>query len=157
MAISSARGKSASDEAMASTAYGSCYHQEGKFKEAEKWLGAAVRLNPGLAEAHVNLVNCYLAQDRVEEARKVITDAKEQAPHPIYKKLEARIAGNEGWGRGYAGDPAGAGYRSGPRARRAPGLAAPASSPLKRVDQPGAPVYLCSVLSRCREHRAPGE
>ncbi|MSR81567.1 MAG: tetratricopeptide repeat protein [Candidatus Latescibacteria bacterium] len=100
MAISSARGKSASDEAMASTAYGSCYHQEGKFKEAEKWLGAAVRLNPGLAEAHVNLVNCYLAQDRVEEARKVITDAKEQAPHPIYKKLEARIAGNEGWGRG---------------------------------------------------------
>lgn len=100
MAISSARGKSASDEAMASTAYGSCYHQEGKFKEAEKWLRAAVRLNPGLAEAHVNLVNCYLAQDRVQDARKAITDAKEQAPHPIYKKLEARIAGSEGWGRG---------------------------------------------------------
>lgn len=100
MAISSVRGKSASDEAMASTAYGSCYHKEGKFKEAEKWLRAAVRLNPGLAEAHVNLVNCYLAQKRVEDARRAIADAKEQAPHPIYKKLEARIAGNEGWGPG---------------------------------------------------------
>lgn len=98
LAISAARGKSASDEAMASTAYGSCYHQEGKFKEAEKWLRAAVRLNPGLAEAHVNLINCYLAQDRVQEARKAIADAQHQAPHPIYKKLEARIAGNESWG-----------------------------------------------------------
>ena len=98
MAISSVRGKSASDEATASTAYGSCYHREGKFKEAEKWLRAAVRLNPGLAEAHVNLVNCYLSQDRVEDARKAIAEAKVQAPHPIFKKLEARIAGNEGWG-----------------------------------------------------------
>lgn len=100
MAISAARGKSASDEAMASTAYGSCFHREGKYKDAEKWLRAAVRLNPGLAEAHVNLINCYLAQDRVQEARKAIADAQQQAPHPIYKKLEARIAGNEGWGMG---------------------------------------------------------
>jgi tetratricopeptide (TPR) repeat protein len=97
MAISASRGKSAADEAMASTAYGSCYHQEGKFKEAEKWLRAAVRLNPGLPEAHVNLVNCYLAQDHVQEARKAIAEARQQAPHPIYQKLEARIAGSEGW------------------------------------------------------------
>ncbi|MBI2503574.1 MAG: tetratricopeptide repeat protein [Candidatus Latescibacteria bacterium] len=97
MAISSSRGKSASDEAMASTAYGSCYLKEGKYKEAEKWMRAAVRLNPGLAEAHVNLINCYLAQERVQDARKAIADAQEQAPHPIYQKLEARIAGNLGW------------------------------------------------------------
>ncbi|MCC7264843.1 MAG: tetratricopeptide repeat protein [Candidatus Latescibacteria bacterium] len=98
MAISAARGKSAADEAMASTAYGGCYLKEGKHREAEKWLRAAVRLNPTLPEAHVNLINCYLAQDRVAEARRAITDARLQAPHPIYQKLEARIAGNEGWG-----------------------------------------------------------
>lgn len=97
MAISAARGKSAADEAMASTAYGSCFLKEGKFREAEKWLRAAVRLNPSLPEAHVNLINCYLAQDHVQEARKAIAVARTQAPHPIYQKLEARIAGSEGW------------------------------------------------------------
>jgi tetratricopeptide (TPR) repeat protein len=97
MAISAARGKSAADEAMASTAYGGCFLKEGRFRDAEKWLRAAVRLNPGLPEAHVNLINCYLAQDRVQEARKAIADARQQAPHPIYQKLEARIAGSEGW------------------------------------------------------------
>lgn len=98
MAINAARGKSAADEAMASTAYGGCYLKEGKNKDAEKWLRAAVRLNPGLPEAHVNLINCYLAQDRVTEARRAIDDARQQAPHPIYQKLAARITGNEGWG-----------------------------------------------------------
>ncbi len=97
MAISAARGKSAADEAMASTAYGGSYLKEGRHQEAEKWLRAAVRLNPSLPEAHVNLINCYLAQDHVQQARRAIADAHQQAPHPIYQKLEARIAGNEHW------------------------------------------------------------
>jgi len=103
MAISAARGVSAADEAMASTAYGGCFLKEARHQEAEKWLRAAVRLNPGLPEAHVNLINCYLAQDRVEQARKAIEEARQQAPHPIYQKLEARIAGSEGWTLAYPG------------------------------------------------------
>ena len=97
-AVNSSRGKSAENEAVASIAYGGCYQKERKFKEAEKWFRAAVRLQPNLVEAHVNLINCYLAQGRVPEARQAIQEAQQAAPNPIYKKIEARIAGNEGWG-----------------------------------------------------------
>lgn len=97
-AINSARGKSPRNEAMAASAYGSCFHKEGKFKEAEKWFRAAVRKDPSLAEAHANLINLYLAQDRREEAKKAIEIAQKAAPNPVFKKLEARIAGSEGWG-----------------------------------------------------------
>ena len=96
-AVNASRGKSAENEAMASIAYGGCYQKERKFKEAEKWFRSAVRLQPNLVEAHVNLINCYLAQGRVPEARQAIQEAQQDAPNPIYRKIEARIAGNEGW------------------------------------------------------------
>lgn len=97
-AINSARGRSDKNEAMAASAYGSCFHKEDKLKEAEKWFRAALRKDPSLMEAHANLINLYLAQDRMEEAEQAIATAQKSAPHPVYEKLKGRIAGNQGWG-----------------------------------------------------------
>ena len=98
-AASIARGGGAMEaslEARALSGLGSCYQKTDKSKSAEKWFRAAIRKHPQLVEAHYNLVNLLVAQDREEEARKALATADRLAPDIRYGIFEGRLKGKEG-------------------------------------------------------------
>ena len=98
-AASIARGGGAMEaslEARALSGLGSCYQKTDKSKSAEKWFRAAIRKDPQLVEAHYNLVNLLVSQDREEEAKKALATADRLAPDIRYGIFEGRLKGKEG-------------------------------------------------------------
>jgi tetratricopeptide (TPR) repeat protein len=93
-----ARGRddiSVRQEAKAASDLGGCYYQEGRLADAEKWFRFAIARDPGLAEAHYNLVNLLVAADRIDEARQAIAVAERAAPSPRYRVFEGRLRSKE--------------------------------------------------------------
>ena len=96
-AIRISRGEFPEYEAIASSGLGSCYQKEGNLEEAEKWFRAAIRKDSTLVEAHTNLVNLLLKEDRREEAKEALAVADRQAPSSHYELFKGRLQGKEGW------------------------------------------------------------
>ena len=93
-AIISARGRddiSAQAEARISSDMGGCYYKAGKLADAEKWFRGAVGLDPSLVEAHYNLINLLLRQDRIVEARQHLATAQQAAPSERYGIFVGRL------------------------------------------------------------------
>lgn len=78
-------------EARVASDLGGCYFQRDELKEAERWLRGAVGLDPTLAEAHYNLINLLLRQDRIDEARQQLAIAQREAPSESYGKIIGRL------------------------------------------------------------------
>ena len=74
---------------------GGCYFQEGNNRDAEKWFRGAIRKDPGLAEAHYNLINLLMKEDRREEVKAALELAKRVAPDIRYGQIEGRLKGKE--------------------------------------------------------------
>ena len=83
------------DEALARNGLGTCYQKTGKAEKAEKEFAAAIQLAPTLVEAHFNLVNLLLAEERLEEAERAKQRAEQWAPSDRYELFEGRIRGRE--------------------------------------------------------------
>lgn len=97
-AITIGRGRedlSAGDEAMISSDLGTCFYQDGRLADAEKWFRFAIRRDPTLSEAHYNLINLLIAADRTDEARAAIAVAARHAPNPRYGLFEGRLRSQE--------------------------------------------------------------
>lgn len=88
---------SAADEAKISSDLGGCYFKEGNLKEAEKWFRGAVGLNPAQPEAHYNLINLLLSDDREQEARQQLQVAIAQAPSERYGIFQGRLKTQESY------------------------------------------------------------
>ena len=95
-------------EAKVSSDLGSCYYQwasdagsaaerEKNYRKAEEWFRSAIHKDPGLAEAHFNLINLMLKKDRREEAKAAMEEAARRAPDERYGLFEGRLKGKEGW------------------------------------------------------------
>ena len=87
----------AGTEAQLSSDLGGCYFQEGNNREAEKWFREAIRKDSGLAEAHYNLINLLMKEDRREQAKAAMEVAKRVAPDVRYGQIEGRLKGKESW------------------------------------------------------------
>lgn len=85
------------DEAQISSDLGVCYFKEGKLKEAEKWFRGAVGLNPAQPEAHYNLINLLLSDERQAEARQQLQVAIEAAPSERYGIFQGRLKTQESY------------------------------------------------------------
>jgi tetratricopeptide (TPR) repeat protein len=85
------------DEARVSSDLGGCYFKEGNLAEAEKWFRGALGLDPTLVEAHYNLINLLLSDDRVDEARRQMTVAAEVAPSERYGIFRGRLTTQESY------------------------------------------------------------
>ena len=99
-AIKAARGSdeiTTRQEAKVSSDLGGCYYQEGNQLEAEKWFRAAIGYDSALVEAHYNLINLLLSQDRRKEARLALTLASQMAPSTRYGLFEGRLRGKQSW------------------------------------------------------------
>ena len=99
-AIKAARGSDAitgREEAKVSSDLGGCYFQEGDLPKSEKWFRAAIAHDSGLVEAHYNLINVLLKQDRRDEARLAIAEAERVAPSTRYGLFEGRLRGKQSW------------------------------------------------------------
>ncbi len=99
-AIKAARGNdgiTGREEAKVSSDLGGCYFQEGNLLESEKWFRAAIAQDTGLVEAHYNLINLLLKQDRRDEARMAMAVAERVAPSTRYGLFEGRLRGKQSW------------------------------------------------------------
>jgi len=85
------------EEAKVSSDLGGCYFKEDNLPAAEKWFRAAIAFDPALVEAHYNLVNLLLKEDRREEARQELTVAAQLAPSTRYGLFEGRLRGKQNW------------------------------------------------------------
>ena len=85
-------------EVLAWNGLGSCYYKEGKVEKAEKKFRGALQLNPSLVEAHYNLINLLVAEERWEKANKALDIAGKIAPSPRYQIFKGRIKGGESRG-----------------------------------------------------------
>ncbi|MFH1570792.1 MAG: tetratricopeptide repeat protein [Gemmatimonadota bacterium] len=97
-AITIARSRediSTEEEARACSDLGVCYFQKGSMKEAEQWFRFAIRRDPSLAEAHYNLINLLVKENRVAEARQAMEVASRQAPSTRYGFFEGRLRSKE--------------------------------------------------------------
>ncbi|HJN27979.1 MAG TPA: tetratricopeptide repeat protein, partial [Candidatus Latescibacteria bacterium] len=93
-AIRLARGRddvSTVEEARVSSNLGGCYFHKGQLKEAERWIRGAISLDPALVEAHYNLINLLLRQDRIVEARQHLATAQQAAPSERYGIFVGRL------------------------------------------------------------------
>jgi|GEM_PF-724809 len=99
-AIKAARASdeiSLQQEAKVSSDLGGCHYQEGNLREAERWFRAAITHDSGLVEAHYNLINLLLKEDRREEARLAMAVAEQVAPSTRYGLFEGRLRGKQSW------------------------------------------------------------
>ena len=80
-----------SQEAKLYSDLGGCYFQEGNLKKAEDWFRAAIQIDSGLVEAHYNLINLMLKEDRTVEAKEALAIASSQAPSSRYGLFEGRL------------------------------------------------------------------
>ena len=87
--------ESREDEALAWNGLGSCYYKEGKVGNAEKKFRGAVQLNSSLVEAHYNLINLLVAEERWEKANEALDSAARSAPSPRYQIFKGRIKGGK--------------------------------------------------------------
>lgn len=83
------------DEALARNGLGTCYQKTGKTGKAEREFAAAIQLAPSLVEAHFNLVNLLVAEERLEEAKRAKLRAEQWAPSDRYELFEGRMRGRE--------------------------------------------------------------
>lgn len=88
--------KGVESEALARNGLGNCYQMKGKTREAEKQFGIAVRMDPLLVEAHYNLINLLVEEERWEDARKALENAEKLAPSSKYQIFTGRLKGKEG-------------------------------------------------------------
>lgn len=88
--------KEVESEALARNGLGNCYQMDGKLQEAKKQFGVAIRMHPQLVEAHYNLINLLIKEERWEEARQALISAEEVAPSSKYKIFTGRLKGREG-------------------------------------------------------------
>lgn len=84
-------------EAGISSDLGGCYYKEGNLPEAEKWFRGAIGLDPSLVEAHYNLINLLLSNDRQAEARQQLRLAAQVAPSGRYGIFEGRLTTQESY------------------------------------------------------------
>ncbi len=99
-AIKAARGSDTitpHEEAKVSSDLGGCYFKEGNLLESEKWFRAAIAHDSGLVQAHFNLINLLLKQDRRDEARQAMAIAERVAPSTRYGLFEGRLRGKQSW------------------------------------------------------------
>jgi len=82
-------------EALARNGLGNCYQMQGNFREAEKQFSAAIHMHPQLVEAHFNLINLRIKEERWEEAQKALEVAKELAPSDRYEIFRGRLRSKE--------------------------------------------------------------
>jgi len=82
-------------EALARNGLGACYQRDGKMPEAEKQFGIAIRMDPSLVEAHYNLINLLVKEERDAEAEKAIEAAERLAPSSRYEVLKGRQKAQE--------------------------------------------------------------
>lgn len=82
-------------EALARNGLGTCYQRDGKMTEAEKQFGIAIRMNPALVEAHYNLINILVKEERDADAEKAIQVAEKRAPSSRYEILKGRQKAQE--------------------------------------------------------------
>ena len=97
-AINAARGDPEISSAQIAKSYsdlGGCYFQEGNLGKAEQWFRASIQLDPGLVEAHFNLINLLLKAERIDEARRSIEMANLAAPSTRYGLFEGRLKSRE--------------------------------------------------------------
>lgn len=83
-------------EGLARNGYGSCLQKDGKLSEAEQQFRSAALLYPQLVEAHFNLINLLVKEERWPEAEKAIAVAEELAPSSHYGIFKGRQKGKEG-------------------------------------------------------------
>jgi tetratricopeptide (TPR) repeat protein len=92
--INAARGDSEISSDQIAKSYsdlGGCYFREGNLGKAEQWFRASIQLDPGLVEAHFNLINLMLKAERIDEARSTIEMANLAAPSTRYGLFEGRL------------------------------------------------------------------
>ena len=85
------KDKTPDREALARSNLGSCLQKQGKDEKAEKQFRAAIQLDRSLADAHLNLLNLLVSEERWEEAGKAMEAGKRLAPSPRYGLLEGKI------------------------------------------------------------------
>ena len=83
-------------ESMARNGLGSALQKQKKYKAAEQQFRAAIHLYPALVEAHYNLINLLIEQERWEEAKRAMQAAEKAAPSSRYEIFTGRLRGREG-------------------------------------------------------------
>lgn len=91
-----ARRVAAEYEGLARNGYGSCLYKDGKLSEAEQQFRSATLLYPQLVEAHFNLINLLIRDERWAEAEKAIAVAENLAPSSSYGIFKGRQGGKKG-------------------------------------------------------------
>ena len=84
-------------EAKVCSDLGTCYYKWGDYRKAEKWFRGAIRLDPGLSEAHYNLINLLLMEERRDEVEVALREAARLAPSERYTVFKGRLKGRESW------------------------------------------------------------
>ena len=89
------------DEALARNGLGTCYQKTEKKAKAEAEFTAAIQLETTFVEAHYNLINVLVSEERMDEAKAAKDRAEHFAPSDRYGKFEGRMRGWESraaWG-----------------------------------------------------------
>ena len=93
-AVKAARkDKTPEREALARSNLGSCFQKQGEVEKAEKQFRAAVQLDRSLVDAHVNLVNLLVSEEKWDEAEKALEAGRRLAPSARYGLFEGKIKG----------------------------------------------------------------
>ena len=81
------------DESLARNGLGTCYQKIGKRAKAEAEFAAAIQLETSFVEAHYNLINILVSEERLEEAAAAKDRAQHFAPSDRYEIFEGRMRG----------------------------------------------------------------